>query len=111
MFAPVDFPGPTGLSGPHMPMPLPAYCARPPVAIGCLRARGANAKAGNNCGELRTKQCPQPFEQWLPGTGCAFQRAEIAQDARTQMAGMSKEQVLSCMGAPGNKAAEGATEV
>lgn len=43
--------------------------------------------------------------------GCAFQRAEIAQDARTQMVGMSKEQVLSCMGAPANKAAEGATEV
>jgi outer membrane protein assembly factor BamE (lipoprotein component of BamABCDE complex) len=43
--------------------------------------------------------------------GCAFQRAEIAQDARAQMVGMSKEQVLSCMGAPINKAAGGATEV
>jgi outer membrane protein assembly factor BamE (lipoprotein component of BamABCDE complex) len=43
--------------------------------------------------------------------GCAIQRAEIAQDARAQMVGMSKEQVLGCMGAPGNKAAEGATEV
>lgn len=43
--------------------------------------------------------------------GCAFQRAEVAQDARAQMVGMSKEQVLSCMGAPVNKAAEGATEV
>jgi hypothetical protein len=43
--------------------------------------------------------------------GCAFQRAEIAQDARTQMVGLSKEQVLACMGAPANKAAEGATEV
>jgi outer membrane protein assembly factor BamE (lipoprotein component of BamABCDE complex) len=43
--------------------------------------------------------------------GCAFQRAEIAQDARAQMVGMSKEQVLTCMGAPANKAAEGATEV
>jgi hypothetical protein len=42
---------------------------------------------------------------------CAIQRAEIAQDARAQMVGMSKEQVLACMGAPGNKAAEGATEV
>jgi outer membrane protein assembly factor BamE (lipoprotein component of BamABCDE complex) len=43
--------------------------------------------------------------------GCAFQRAEIAQDARAQMVGMSKEQVLACMGAPANKATEGATEV
>jgi hypothetical protein len=43
--------------------------------------------------------------------GCAIQRAQIAQDARAQMVGMSKEQVLTCMGAPANKAAEGATEV
>jgi hypothetical protein len=43
--------------------------------------------------------------------GCAIQRAEIAQDARAQMVGMSKEQVLGCMGAPVSKAAEGATEV
>jgi hypothetical protein len=43
--------------------------------------------------------------------GCAFQRAEIAQDARAQMVGLSKEQVLACMGAPANKAAEGSTEV
>jgi hypothetical protein len=43
--------------------------------------------------------------------GCAFQRAEIAQDARAQMVGMTKEQVLACMGAPATKAAEGATEV
>jgi outer membrane protein assembly factor BamE (lipoprotein component of BamABCDE complex) len=40
--------------------------------------------------------------------GCAFQRAEIAQDARAQMVGMTKEQVLACMGAPATKAAEGA---
>jgi hypothetical protein len=40
---------------------------------------------------------------------CAIQRAEIAQDARAQMVGMSKEQVLACMGAPVSKAAEGAT--
>ena len=43
--------------------------------------------------------------------GCALQRAEIAQDARTQMIGMPKEQVLACMGAPATKGAEGATEV
>lgn len=44
-------------------------------------------------------------------SGCAIQRAEIAQDARAQMVGMTKEQVLTCMGPPATKAAEGATEV
>jgi outer membrane protein assembly factor BamE (lipoprotein component of BamABCDE complex) len=39
--------------------------------------------------------------------GCAIQRAQIAQDARAQMVGMSREQVLVCMGPPANKAAEG----
>src|SRR3954453_18030178 len=43
--------------------------------------------------------------------GCAIQRAQTAQDARVQMVGMSKEQVLACMGPPANKAAEGQTEV
>ncbi|WP_249130275.1 hypothetical protein [Bradyrhizobium sp. AUGA SZCCT0283] len=44
-------------------------------------------------------------------SGCAIQRAQIAQDARIQMVGLSKEQVLVCMGPPANKAAEGQTEV
>src|SRR5260370_25152717 len=44
-------------------------------------------------------------------SGCAIQRAQVAQDARVQMVGLSKEQILSCMGAPVNKAAEGNTEV
>jgi hypothetical protein len=43
--------------------------------------------------------------------GCAIQRAQIAQDARAQMIGMPKEQVLACMGPPANRAAEGQTEV
>ena len=43
--------------------------------------------------------------------GCQIQRAVIAQDARTSMIGMTKEQALSCMGPPVNKAVEGATEV
>jgi outer membrane protein assembly factor BamE (lipoprotein component of BamABCDE complex) len=42
---------------------------------------------------------------------CSFQRAQVAADAQTAMVGMSKEQVLACMGPPVNKAAEGATEV
>jgi hypothetical protein len=43
--------------------------------------------------------------------GCAFQRAEVAQTAQASMIGMPKEQVLSCMGPPANKATEGKTEV
>ena len=46
----------------------------------------------------------------MPG-GCTLQRAEIAQDARAQMVGMTKEQVLACMSVPANKAAESATKV
>jgi outer membrane protein assembly factor BamE (lipoprotein component of BamABCDE complex) len=42
---------------------------------------------------------------------CAMQRAEMANQARGQMVGLSKEQVLACMGPPINKAAEGSTEV
>jgi hypothetical protein len=44
-------------------------------------------------------------------TGCAIERAQVAQDARTKMLGLSKEQVLACMGAPATRMAEGATEV
>ena len=44
-------------------------------------------------------------------SGCAAQRAAVAQDAQSKMVGMTKEQVLSCMGAPANKASEGQTEV
>lgn len=43
--------------------------------------------------------------------GCAVQRAVIANQAQDKMIGLSKEQVLACMGPPVTKAAEGATEV
>jgi len=42
---------------------------------------------------------------------CAVQRAQVAQEAQGKMIGLSKEQVLACMGPPANKAAEGSTEV
>ncbi len=45
------------------------------------------------------------------GTGCSLQRAQVANEAQSKMIGLSKEQVLACMGAPQGKAAEGATEV
>jgi hypothetical protein len=40
-----------------------------------------------------------------------FERAEIATHAKAQMIGMSKEQVLACMGAPSQHVAVGQTEV
>ena len=43
--------------------------------------------------------------------GCAFQRAQVANQAQGQMVGLSKEQVLACMGPPANHAAVGETEV
>jgi hypothetical protein len=43
--------------------------------------------------------------------GCSIQRAEVADEARHNMVGMSAEQVLSCMGVPAQKVAEGNTEV
>jgi hypothetical protein len=39
------------------------------------------------------------------------QRAEVAADAKAKMIGMSKEQVLTCTGAPPQHAAVGETEV
>jgi hypothetical protein len=47
----------------------------------------------------------------LAVAGCAFQRAQEADQAKHQMVGMSKEQVLACMGPPAQQQAAGATEV
>jgi outer membrane protein assembly factor BamE (lipoprotein component of BamABCDE complex) len=44
-------------------------------------------------------------------TGCALQRAQLANQAQNQMVGLTKEQVLACMGPPVNHAAVGETEV
>jgi hypothetical protein len=44
-------------------------------------------------------------------SGCAIQRAVVASDAQEKMIGLSKEQVLACMGLPAAKASAGATEV
>jgi len=43
--------------------------------------------------------------------GCAIMRAKEANEAQVTMVGMSKEQILACMGVPAGKAVEGATEV
>ena len=47
----------------------------------------------------------------LMTSACTIQRAQEASDAQTKMIGMSKEQVLTCMGAPANSATAGSTEV
>jgi hypothetical protein len=44
-------------------------------------------------------------------SACALQRAQEASKAQATILGMSKEQVLSCMGSPANFAAVGNTEV
>jgi hypothetical protein len=44
-------------------------------------------------------------------SSCSFQRAEVAQEAKDKMQGMSKQQVLVCMGAPSQRAVVGETEV
>ena len=53
---------------------------------------------------------------WLIGatlvvSGCAVQRAVVARSAQEKMVGLSREQVLACMGPPVSKAADGGTEV
>jgi hypothetical protein len=42
---------------------------------------------------------------------CAVIRAKEANEAQSTMVGMSKEQILACMGIPVAKAVEGSTEV
>lgn len=42
---------------------------------------------------------------------CALQRAQVANQAQNQMVGLTKEQVLACMGPPINQAMVGQTEV
>jgi outer membrane protein assembly factor BamE (lipoprotein component of BamABCDE complex) len=44
-------------------------------------------------------------------TACAIQRTQIANDARIDMLGLSKEQVLACMGPPLNQNTKGTAEV
>jgi hypothetical protein len=43
--------------------------------------------------------------------GCAGDRAQIANYAQNKMIGLTKEQILACMGPPASKSTEGATEV
>jgi hypothetical protein len=42
---------------------------------------------------------------------CAIQRAQVADQARQTMIGLTKEQLLACAGPPANQAAVGQTEV
>ncbi len=51
------------------------------------------------------------FVAFVVLSGCAFQRAQEAADAKNQMTGMTKEQVFACMGIPSQKSQEGGVEV
>jgi hypothetical protein len=42
---------------------------------------------------------------------CSIQRSRIATQAKETMVGMNKEQVLACMGGPGQRTSVGQTEV
>ena len=44
-------------------------------------------------------------------SACAFDRADDAAAAKKHMLGLSREEVLACMGPPKRKASEGTTEV
>src|SRR5829696_2756532 len=44
-------------------------------------------------------------------SACSIQRAQVAGEAQARMVGLTKEQVLACMGPPARQAAEGTTEV
>ena len=65
------------------------------------------SKRGRSCGSI----CALLLGLAALGTGCSLQRAQIANEAQTKLIGLTKEQVLGCMGVPQGKAAEGATEV
>jgi len=43
--------------------------------------------------------------------GCAMQRAQQAAEARQQMLGLSRQDVLACAGIPAQRASEGSVEV
>jgi hypothetical protein len=43
--------------------------------------------------------------------GCAVQRAVVANETQQKMVGLTREQVLACMGPPANRMKEGSTEV
>ena len=91
---------------------------QPGVSPNALRARaGPGLLSTASCGWMPPGWGDQRYARLAFAAvavalgGCAIQRAQVAQDARVQMVGMSKEQVLACMGPPANKAAEGQTEV
>ena len=44
-------------------------------------------------------------------TACASMRRETAENAQNKMVGLSKEQLLACMGPPANRTVEGTGEV
>jgi hypothetical protein len=65
----------------------------------------------NSTARVSVGLCLVLFFAGAVGSSCSYQRAEVAADAKSKMIGMSREQVLACMGAPSQHAAVGETEV
>jgi hypothetical protein len=87
--------------------PLPAALVRPPCTH--LNIVGSSRPAA--LGDIVRVRLFWPIAIGFALMACAVQRAQIANDAQSKMIGLSKEQILTCMGPPLNKAAEGGTEV
>ena len=71
------------------------------------------ATAGIPCGQIPTRKLVATCLLLSCLSACtgAFDRADMADAAQRQMRGMTREQVLACMGAPKKKAHEGDTDV
>src|SRR5689334_922538 len=58
-----------------------------------------------------TMRFPILFMALLAVSACSIQRAEQASEAQQSMPGLTKAQVLACMGVPAGQMASGSTEV
>jgi hypothetical protein len=98
-------------------MMLTQFHALPPLLPAALGLSGvaltlalSDHRAGALGGIMRARLF-WPIVVCFALTACAIQRSQIANDARSNMIGLSEEQVLACMGPPLNQDAKGTTEV
>jgi hypothetical protein len=68
-------------------------------------------RAGGAWGIIMRAHILRPLAIGFALSACAIQPAQIADDAQRKMIGLSREQVLACMGPPLNQDAKGTTEV
>jgi hypothetical protein len=93
-----------------MPLPAALGFSRPGLARLAVILALSDHRVGGLGGIVRARLF-WPIVIGFALTACAFQRAQIANDARINMIGLSKERVLACMGPPMNQDAKGTTEV